>query len=151
MTKQKSLIGMELDCSFHTIEASQINRLNHAFYMPNYFSTGKTEEPITSEPYHYLPPFLLGNLVNLFTIYKVLGLNINNVLLSRESIIYHLLLKAGDSVKIRTFLRDAYEQQASSNPIGFIILESTGCIKDDISFYCERVIAVRGGFHRGRT
>lgn len=151
MTKQKSLIGMELDCSFRTIEASQIDRLNRAFYQPNSFSSPNfAREPNKGEPYNFLPPFLVGNLVNLPLVYKALGLNIKNVLLSRESIVNHLSLTIGDSVSVRTFLRDAYEQQASSNPIGFIILESIGCLDNDLAFYCERVIAVRGGFQRGR-
>ena len=79
-----------------------------------------------------------------------MGLNINNVLLSRESIITHRAIRAGESLRIRTFLRDAYEQQASSNPIGFIILESVGNVGQDLAFYCERVLAVRGGFNRGK-
>jgi hypothetical protein len=149
MTKQKSLIGIELDCSSYTIEPSQINRLNHALFLPNYLSSKKPEDMI-SEPYHHLPPFLVGTLINLPSVYKTLGLNINNILLSRESIINHIALRIGDSVKVRTYLRDAYEQQASSNPIGFIILESAGSVKNDVAFYCERVIAVRGGFQRGR-
>ena len=84
-------------------------------------------------------------------VYKTLGLNINNILLSRESVIHHRPLTIGDSVTIKTFLKDAYEQQASSNPIGFIVLESIGFLDKELAFYCERVIAVRGGFQRGRS
>lgn len=150
MTRQKSLIGMEVDCTFRTIEVSQISRLHRAFNNPNAFTSPKKQDIHNSEPNRHLPSFLLGNLVNLPTVYKALGLNINNVLLSRESIISHRSLEAGNSVTIRTFLKDAYEQQASSNPIGFIVLESIGCLDHDVAFYCERVIAVRGGFQRGR-
>jgi hypothetical protein len=151
MIKQKSLIGMELDCSLHTVEANQLNRLNLVFNSANPLGSNKGVEPSKVDLYHYLPPFLLGNLINMAAVYKTLGLNINNVLLSRESIICHHLFKAGDSISIRTFLKDAYEQQASSNPIGFVILESVGMHKDDLAFYVERVIAVRGGFQRGRA
>lgn len=140
MTKQKSLIGTELDCILRTVEISHINRLDSIFNQASQKNT------------HLLyPSFLLGNLINLPKIYKVLSLNINNVLLSRESIISHKALKVGDAIKIRTFLRDAYEQQASSNPIGFVILETIGLLNNDVAFYGERVIAVRGGFHRGRS
>jgi hypothetical protein len=149
MTKQKSLIGTELDCTFRTIEASQVNRLDGIFNQPNSTLIGKNQESNKGLIQLY-PSFLLGNLINLPKVYKALGLNINNVLLSRESIISHKLPRAGDSIAIRTFLRDAYEQQASSNPIGFIILESVGLLNNDLLFYGERVIAVRGGFHRGR-
>ena len=84
------------------------------------------------------------------SIYKKLDLDIKNVLLSRESVITHNPLRIGDSVTVRTFLSDAYEQQASSNPIGFIVLESIGYLDSDLAFYCERVMAIRGGFKRGR-
>jgi hypothetical protein len=94
---------------------------------------------------------MVGHMINLSSIYKNLGLNINHVLLSRESIIAHRSIKLGESLSIKTFLRDAYEQQASSNPIGFIILDSVGSVGADTAFYCERVLAIRGGFTRGRS
>ncbi len=151
MIKQKSLIGMELDFSVRIIEASHLNRLNQALTSPQPPTTIKVPDSTKPEGYHHYPPFLLGNLINLPMVYKTLGLNINHVLLSRESLICHHTFKIGDTVGIRTFLKDAYEQQASSNPIGFVILESTGTIKDDLAFYVERVVAVRGGFQRGRA
>jgi hypothetical protein len=148
MIKQKSLIGMELDFSFRTIEVSHLNRLNQALVTPHNLT--KPSEVSKTEAFHYFPPFLIGNLINLPAVYKALGLNINHLLLSRESVICHQTFKAGDILGIRTYLKDAYEQQASSNPIGFIVIESTGTLKDDLAFYVERVIAVRGGFQRGR-
>jgi hypothetical protein len=149
MIKQKSLIGTELSCTIRTIEASQLIRLSHAFYQPNAFLFSKDEKSL--DPYAHMPVFLLGNLISLPKIYKALGLNINNILLSRESVISHLPIRAGDSLTIRTFLKDAYEQQASSSPIGFVILESIGEKASDLAFYSERVIAVRGGFSRGHS
>jgi hypothetical protein len=151
MTRQKSLIGMELDCSFKTIEESQFYRLNHALEQPNLYLNHNAKKVIKWPFQHCFPTFLIGNLINLSTIYKTLSLNISNILLSRESIINPRPLIANESIKIQTFLRDAYEQQASSNPIGFIILESIGTIDKDLTFYCERVIAVRGGFQRGHA
>lgn len=148
MTRQKSFIGMEIDCTARTIEAFQLKRVRSTFSHPN-LSSQKPHEQKNEDV--FLPPFLLGNLINLPAIYKTLGLNINNVLLSRESIITHRALSVGNSITIRTFLKDAYEQQASSNPIGFIVLESVGIVDKTLAFYAERVIAVRGGFHRGRS
>jgi|GEM_PF-2135603 len=150
MTRQKSLIGMEIDSTLRIIEASQLTRLYHAFNQPNYFSQNVAHTTVRDESSLLLPCFLLGNLVNLPTIYRALGLNINNILLSRESVVNHRALRSGNSVTIKTFLKDAYEQQASSNPIGFIVLESIGYLDLDVAFHCERVIAVRGGFQRGR-
>lgn len=150
MTRQRSLIGMELDCAHRIIEASQMKWLERIFRqsnipLPTRSLDGQKEEP------HFFPQFLLGNLVNLSTIYKTLGLNVNNILLSRETVTSHRPILIGNKITIRTFLKNAYEQQASNNPIGFIILESLGYLEKDLAFYCERVIAVRGGFQRGRS
>ena len=151
MSKQKSLIGMQIDSCQKTIEASQLNRLNRSFFQPNSFELDQEQaRHNNSEPFSYLPTFLLGNLINLPSIYKTLGLNINNVLLSRESVTCHHPIEVGDSLIIKTFLKDAYEQQATSNPIGFVILTSIANLDSEIAFSCERVIAVRGGFQRGR-
>lgn len=147
MIKQKSLIGTELNCTIRTIEASQLSRIGHALYQPNSFVPGPKEKTI--DAYNHIPTFLLGNLISLPKIYQILGLNINTILLSRESVISHLPVREGDLITIRTFLKDAYEQQASSNPIGFIILETLGEKASDLAFYSERVIAIRGGFQRG--
>lgn len=140
MIKQKNLVGAEVDNITRLIEQGLIRNLGKAL--------GRDTSADSTQP--ALPVFMLGHLVNLPNIYKTLGLNINHVLLSRESIISHRPIKIGESLRVRTFLRDAYEQQASSNPIGFIILESVGNVGNDIAFYCERVFAVRGGFNRGR-
>ncbi len=140
MSKPKSLIGSELDSQTKTIEISQIKNLFNA----TNFDLSLNESSNT------LPSFLYGNLIDLLSIYKTLGLNIKNILLSRESILFHRLVSVGESIHTRTFLKDAYEQQASANPIGFIILESVGQVDKEIAFYCERIIAVRGGFDRGR-
>jgi len=150
MIRQKSLIGTEIDCTFRTIEESQLTRLHHAIHQSSSFFSAKPDASSKDETFHHLPAFLLGNLINLPKVYKALGLNINNILLSRESVTHHRPLKSGSSVTIRTFLKDAYEQQASSNPIGFIVLDSIGHLDMEVAFHCERVIAVRGGFQRGR-
>jgi len=139
---------MELDCAHRIIEASQIKWLDRIFRHGNLQSAKSFDLP---QQESCLPHFLLGNLVNLATIYKTLGLNVNHVLLSRETITSHKALLIGNTVTVRTFLKNAYEQQASNNPIGFIILESMGYLDKELAFYCERVIAVRGGFQRGRS
>lgn len=140
MIKQKNLVGAEVDSITRIVEQGLLKNLSKAL--------GRDTAQENSSP--VVPMFLLGHMINIPNIYKTLGLNINHVLLSRESIIAHRPIKVGESLRVRTFLRDAYEQQASSNPIGFIILESVGNVGADIAFYCERVLAVRGGFNRGR-
>src|SRR5688572_22451988 len=92
MTKQKSLIGMELDCSLRTIESSQLTRLNRSFYHPNSYAVNKPHDAPKSE-FTTIPSFIFGTLSNLPNIYKTLDLNINNLLLSRESVISHIPIK----------------------------------------------------------
>jgi hypothetical protein len=145
MNKQKLLIGTELDSFSRTIELSFISRLNAVFNQSGSFSLVGTNLE------HTYPAFLLGNLINMSKIYKLLNVHINNILLSRESIISHKPIHVGDIIKVHTLLRDIYEQQASNNPIGFIILETMGLKNNDAAFYAERVYAVRGGFQRGRS
>ncbi|HXW60161.1 MAG TPA: MaoC family dehydratase N-terminal domain-containing protein [Myxococcota bacterium] len=139
MFKQKSLIGTEIDTITQTIERGAIKNLHRAL--------GKNpHHPSNSELF---PAFLLGQLVNMPQIHKVLSLGTNQVLLSRESITAHRAIKVGDTIKVQTFLKDVYEQQATSNPIGFIILDSIGSLDANVVFYCEKILAVRGGFSRG--
>lgn len=149
MVKQSALIGMELDNRTHTIESNLLRLMNQALFRPDCFLDNKTKETHV-EDYGTYPNFLLGSLINLPQIYRALSLNIKNVLVSRESAISHRRLNLGDSVCVRTYLKDIYEQQATSNPIGFVMLESFGEVKTDLAFYAERVLLVRGGFTRGR-
>ena len=146
MTKQISLIGTELDCTTRTIEPSQLARFAALYQLP-----GSEKKPENLSQPSVAPSFWLGNLMNLSKVYKALELNINNVLHSRETIMHHKALNPGERILVRTFLKDAYEQQASNNPIGFILLESVGLQNNDLVFYSERVVAVRGGFQRGRS
>lgn len=140
MLKPKSLVGKELDSSKKTIEQSQIKNLSLATNFNLNFN----------QLSNHLPSFIYGNLINTSDIYKTLGINIKNILHSREQAFHTRLLKVGDTVHLRTFLKDAYEQQASANPIGFIVLESIATIDNEYVFYGERILAVRGGFSRGR-
>lgn len=143
MIKLKTMIGAEIDNITRIIELSLLINLKRALNWDQRHSLENNSQA--------LPMFMLGHMISNSHIYKILGLSINHVLLSRESIIAHRSIKIGESLRVRTYLRDAYEQQASSNPIGFVILDSVGNVGSDIAFYCERVLAVRGGFSRGRN
>jgi hypothetical protein len=147
MIKLKSFIGTEVDNTTRLIERGLLKNLQRALCWDNHHHP----HPHHEQCLETLPAFMLGHMINIHKIYKNLGLNINQVLLSRESIICPRPIHRGESLHIKTFLRDAYEQQASSNPIGFVILESVGNVESESAFYCERVLAVRGGFSRGRS
>lgn len=148
MFKQKSLIGTEIDTITQTIERGMLRNLHRSLGKENPHS-GNNRGPEAHHSHDFFPSFLLGQLVNMAQIHKVLSLGINQVLLSRESITAHRTIKIGDNVKVRTFLKDVYEQQATSNPIGFVILDSIGTVDANVAFYCEKILAVRGGFNRG--
>lgn len=148
MFKQKSLIGTELDNTTQIIELGILRNLNRALGK-EHEKFVNARELLIHENIEVFPAFLLGHLINMPRVYKILSLGVNQVLLSRESIISHRHIKVGDKIKVQTFLQDAYEQQATSNPIGFVILDSVGSLNNEIAFYCERILAVRGGFNRG--
>jgi hypothetical protein len=56
----------------------------------------------------------------------------------------------GDELTITTTLRDVYEQQASGNPMGFVVIDVVGTGKkhDDVRFEAQRTLVVRGGLPR---
>ena len=146
MAGLNSFIGQELDNRLLTIEAGLIHRIFMAINHPNQFDKAVLlEKPYSNKA---LPSFILGTLMDTPKIYGLLGLNINNVLLSRESIISHQPIYAGQSLNIKTVLENAYEKQATINPIGFLVLNILGQYKNELIFCCERVLAVRGGFSR---
>ena len=57
---------------------------------------------------------------------------------------------AGDELTITTTLRDVYEQQASGNPMGFVVIDVVGTGKkaDDVRFESQRTLVIRGGLPR---
>ena len=152
MIKQNKLIGAELDSSSQVIETSQLERLRHIYGAMDMGSLIKSGELDRNQVlgFPHFPPFLLGSLINSEKIHKVLDLNRNNILLCREAVSDLMHIKAGDVVFLKTFLADAYEQRATNNPIGFIVLHIFGWLNNELAFHCERTLAVRGGFLRGK-
>lgn len=149
MIKQKAFIGKELDCKNITLEKSLVTQMYQALKNPNpYFLHDDTEIDFSKNT--QVPLAFLGTLINLPKIYKALDLNIKNILLSRETITSHHFINIGDTLLLRSFLRDAYEQQASSTPIGFIILTTFAYKNTDFAFLNEKILAIRGGFNRSK-
>jgi hypothetical protein len=149
MIKQKSLIGTRLDRQLVALEKSHFNHLASALQLkdisipslPNKKSPQQLEQSL-------LPKFMMGTFVNYQIIFRKLELEAKNILLSRESITSLDSLLCGDEIELLTNLKDIYEQKASNNPIGFVVLETVGKKNNSPAFFCERVIAVRGGFLR---
>lgn len=146
MALLQSFIGKELDKRSICIEESLINRTFMAINHPNPFDKSIPQQNLyNNKP---LPAFILGTLIDTAKIYNILGLNINNTMLSRESITTHQSLYAGQTIQIKTILDNAYEKQATITPIGFIILLILGMHNQKLVFCVERILAVRGGFSR---
>lgn len=146
MIFQKNLIGQELGSEI--IEATATR---HDFLVASLNLEKNAEILWNDNGKAIFPTFFLGSLINFAAIQKRLELNVKNILHSRESINAVRPIEVGDIVEITTFLQDAYEKQATLNPIGFIVLEFVGAVKRDFVFHGERIWAIRGGFDRRKN
>lgn len=146
MILQKNLIGTELASQTVETDGIQVDYLYQSLRVEKYFH--HPAEELAERKSMPLPAFFLGSLINYEPIQKILGLNVKNILLSRESITTHRPIFAGEKIKINTYLQDAYEKQATLNPIGFIVLEFAGSTNNEFVFHGERIWAIRGGFER---
>lgn len=143
MLNINSLIEKEIDSTLVNIDTHMVEKIYLSMEHPNLY-----EKNLFNNLKHEtrpLPCFMLGCLINTPKIYSLLNLDLKNVLLSRESIVTHQEIYAGQSLLIKTILKNAYEKQATLNPIGFVVLEIIGYKKSDVVFCCERILAVRGG------
>lgn len=146
MIFQKNLIGQEL--SSEIIEATATR---HDFLVSSLNLEPSAQLLRNEKGRAIFPTFFLGSLINFTSIQKTLELNVKNILHSRESINSWRVVEVGDVIQITTFLQDAYEKQATLNPIGFIVLEFVGSIRGDFVFHGERIWAIRGGFERRKN
>ena len=80
----------------------------------------------------------------------LLELKPKQVLHAQEHVSVFSPVCVGDELTITTTLRDVYEQQASGNPMGFVVIDVTGTGKrsDDVRFEAQRTLVVRGGLPR---
>ena len=80
----------------------------------------------------------------------LLELKPKQVLHAQEHVSMFSPVCVGDELTITTTLRDVYEQQASGNPMGFVVIDVVGTGKkaDDVRFEAQRTLVVRGGLPR---
>lgn len=80
----------------------------------------------------------------------LLELKPKQVLHAQEHVSIFSPVCVGDELTITTTLRDVYEQQASGNPMGFVVIDVVGTGKkaDDVRFEAQRTLVVRGGLPR---
>ena len=81
---------------------------------------------------------------------ELLELKPKQVLHAQEHVSNFAPVCVGDELTITTTLRDVYEQQASGNPMGFVVIDVIGSGKkaDDVRFEAQRTLVVRGGLPR---
>lgn len=149
MIKALSLIGHKINSQNITIEQGFLDSISTLINHPNPF--GRQPIDHIEETIESVPRAFLGSLISLPSIYNTLGLNVRNVLLSRERIVSHFPVGVRDELFLSSFLKDAYEQQASSTPIGFCIVHTFGFKAKELAFFCEKVLAIRGGFERRKN
>lgn len=97
-----------------------------------------------------LPHSAAGSLGDFSPITDLLELKPKQVLHAQEHVSIFQPVCAGDELTITTTLRDVYEQQASGNPMGFVVIDvvGTGKKSDDVRFEAQRTLVVRGGLPR---
>ena len=97
-----------------------------------------------------LPPTAAAALGDYQSLIELLELKPKQVLHAQEHVQVFQPICVGDELTVTTALRDVYEQQASGNPMGFVVIDVVGTGKkaDDVRFEAQRTLAVRGGLPR---
>ena len=97
-----------------------------------------------------LPPTAVATIGDHQHIIELLELKPKQVLHAQEHVSMFSPVCVGDELTITTTLRDVYEQQASGNPMGFVVIDVVGTGKkaDDVRFEAQRTLVVRGGLPR---
>ncbi len=97
-----------------------------------------------------LPHAAAATLGDFQHVIDLLELKPKQVLHAQEYVSMFAPVCVGDELTITTTLRDVYEQQASGNPMGFVVIDVVGTGKraDDVRFEAQRTLVVRGGLPR---
>jgi hypothetical protein len=137
MFKQKVLIGKVVDTHQVVLNDELFERFVEAM--------GVRREAKAST---HLWNFALTSLGAHGKAYELLELKPKQILHSRESFEIIKAPHIGDELEIETTIKDLYEQQAGSAPMGFAVISVVGKHKNKIAFSSQRIVAVRGGFSR---
>jgi len=140
MIKQYLLVGSQIDKKHVHITREYLKRVQNA--LDGWQTIVENE---------VLPKFFLGSLGEHQKVYDSLEIRPRQQLHCRESIVVCNEVKLGDLIEVETILADIYEQQASHNPLGFVVTDVWGRKNKTVVFHCERITTVRGGFSRGGT
>lgn len=135
MFKQSALINTLVEHTKTRISADQVERFADVVAGPACSTS--------------IPLVAFASLGNMEKVYQLLDIKAKQLLHSRETIECIELPSAEDELDISVVITDLYEQQASSNPIGFAVVDVIGKKKGVFIFCVTRTFAIRGGFSRG--
>jgi hypothetical protein len=125
MIKQYLLVGSQIDKKEVHITREYLKRVQNA--LEGWQMTDDNDS---------LPKFFLGTLGEHQKVYEKLDIKPTKQLHCRETIVTCRSVKLGDLIEIETVIADIYEQQASHNPLGFIVTDVWGRKNKSVLFHC---------------
>jgi hypothetical protein len=147
--KQKTFLGASTQKTI-VVERGLVQRFVDALEVTDPLSTDEKAAKDNDLPGLMLPPTAAAALGDYQPLIDLLELKPKQVLHAQEHVACFAPVCVGDELTITTALRDVYEQQASGNPMGFVVIDviGTGRKADDVRFEAQRTLAVRGGLPR---
>ncbi len=147
--KQKTLLGASTQRTI-VVERGLVQRFVDALDVTDPLSTDEKAAAHAGLTGLMLPSTATAALGDYQPLIDLLELKPKQVLHAQEHVACFTPICVGDELIVTTTLRDVYEQQASGNPMGFVVIDVVGTGKkaDDVRFEAQRTLAVRGGLPR---
>lgn len=133
----RSFIGKTVHKGLFHIEKSRLEHFKKAIVLQNG----------VHDPNHIPAAYLLA-LSKMEAVFEVLNVENRQILQSRDKITHFTPMNPNKCIRVTTKIKDLFEQQGNTNPLGFIVLELKGTQGKDTIFEGERIIVLRGGFMR---
>lgn len=132
------------------VERGLVQRFVEALEVTDPMSTDEKAAEKAGLPGLLLPHTAAATLGDYQHLVELLELKPKQVLHAQEHVSIFTPVCVGDELTITTTLRDVYEQQASGNPMGFVVIDVVGTGKkaDDVRFEAQRTLVIRGGLPR---
>lgn len=132
------------------VERGLVQRFVEALEVNDPLSIDEKAADAAGLPGLLLPHTAAATLGDYQHLIDLLELKPKQVLHAQEHVSLFSPVCVGDELTITTTLRDVYEQQASGNPMGFVVIDVVGTGKkaDDVRFEAQRTLVVRGGLPR---
>jgi hypothetical protein len=147
--KHKAHLGAKTEKTI-VVERGLVQRFVDALEVTDPMCTDEKAADAAGLPGLLLPHTAAATLGDYQHIIDLLELKPKQVLHAQEHVSIFAPVCVGDELTITTTLRDVYEQQASGNPMGFVVIDVVGSGKkaDDVRFEAQRTLVVRGGLPR---